>query len=73
MSAPAREKDYWVTVCAACKKAYCWHCEFVCEDYKTAGTKTMLASELDAIGLEHPSNYSVETIEKITGQPPEAA
>lgn len=66
-----RISDYWVTVCDACLTATCWHGEFMCQRARTASTTTRAASELDALGREHPDRYSRETLRRVTGRPPE--
>jgi hypothetical protein len=50
-------KDRLVTVCSACLKASCWNYEFVCEEYRTAGTVEKTVGELTALGLEHPDHW----------------
>lgn len=61
-------EDRVVTVCAACLRASCWHGEFYCERAVGAGIRRMRVSELDALGKEHPSNYSVEKIAHVEGR-----
>lgn len=56
-----------VTVCASCLQASCWHGEFYCDKYRTADITEKTVDELDALGLEHPSNYSIEKINKVYG------
>jgi hypothetical protein len=64
------DRNYFVTVCADCNQACCWHGEFMCEKASSAGTLDVLASDLDAMGLEHPHHYSIENLTKIMGQRP---
>ena len=45
-----------VTVCAACLTASCWLGLSPCADEIGEGV-TRTVAELDALGLEHPSNY----------------
>ncbi len=59
--------DYWVTVCANCLCACCWHGGFGCNKYKTAGTVQKKASELDKLNVEHPDNYSREKLTEVSG------
>ncbi len=54
----ARADDYIVTVCSACLRASCWLGQWPCEDFKTASTVDMPASQLRALGREHQNNYS---------------
>lgn len=65
--AVAKARDWYVTVCDKCFTASCWHGEFMCWDSKAAGTREMMASELDAIGYEHPSHYSREKLLEVCG------
>lgn len=65
--------DYLVTVCSACRTASCWHHEFVCDDYRSAGVIDLPASELRKLGLEHESNYSVEKLTEVYGVKPQEA
>ncbi len=60
--------DRKITVCAECLTASCWHGEFMCDRSRNAGITTRLASELDALGREHPGNYSVEKIREVCGE-----
>ena len=61
-------EDDLITVCDNCGRSSCWHYEFVCADYVTAGTKEMKRSELDKLKLEHPSYYSKEKLKLICGE-----
>lgn len=65
-----RRRDYEVTVCADCLTATCWHGEFMCPKAQESGITTRLASELRALGREHPDHYSREKIRRMTGAPP---
>jgi hypothetical protein len=62
--------DYPVTVCAACLCASCWHGEFMCQRSRSADVTTRKASELVALGREHPSCFSREKIREVTGADP---
>ena len=57
--------DRLVEVCAVCLTASCWHGEFLCEEWRTAGTLELSARELDKRGAEHPDNYSQQKIEEV--------
>ena len=57
-----------ILVCDSCLTASCWHGEFMCEDAKHASTVEKSKEELDALGLEHPDNYSETKLQKITGE-----
>lgn len=59
--------DYPVTVCDACLQASCWHGEFMCERSRGAGTTVLMASQLRALDLEHPSNFSPSKIARVHG------
>lgn len=59
--------DYIVTVCDRCLTASCWHGEFMCSDSQHAGTKELRASQLQKLGLEHPSNFSERKIIAVCG------
>ena len=59
--------DYYVTVCADCKTASCWHGEFMCDTAKTASTVDIPESELRVLGLEHSDNYSRAKVQKVCG------
>lgn len=65
-----RRDDWEVTVCAECLTASCWHGEFMCDRSRHANVKSMRASELNVLQLEHPSNYSRQKIRLVTGEPP---
>lgn len=54
-----------VTVCSKCLRASCWHGEFMCSESRRAGTVERTVDELDAMNLEHPSNYSAEKIRSV--------
>ena len=54
-----------IIVCSSCLTASCWHGEFYCDEYKSAGTIKKTRSELDRLSLEHPSNYSDEKLAKV--------
>jgi hypothetical protein len=60
-------RDYYVTVCAECCTASCWHGKFYCERAKSADTKRMRASELRKLKLEHSSNYSKAKLLEVCG------
>jgi hypothetical protein len=68
----AGSRDYLVWVCSECLRASCWHGEFTCEDEKLATITRRLASELRALGREHPSHFSPEKIRKVSGSYPAA-
>ena len=63
----AARRDYLVTVCDACGRACCWHGLFYCEDYQTAGTKDVPASQLRKLKAEHSSYYSVRELMRVCG------
>lgn len=65
-----RADDWRVTVCDACLTASCWHGEFYCERYRSAGTTTRWASELRELDREHPDHFSREHIGLTTGARP---
>ena len=50
-------QDETITVCSACLQASCWHGEFYCDEYRTAGTVEKTRAELEALGREHPSYW----------------
>lgn len=60
-------RDYYVTVCSACRCASCWHAEFMCQRSQTAGTIEVLASVLRGEDREHPSYYSVTKLREVCG------
>jgi len=60
-------KDYWVTVCDSCRRASCWHGVEYCEQYETAGTVDVLASDLRKESNEHPSYFSRKEIVRVCG------
>lgn len=62
-----RKPDRLITVCSACLRASCWHGEFYCEQYKTAGLLEVTESTLDKLNREHPSYYSEEKIKEVCG------
>jgi hypothetical protein len=65
--APNPRGDYYVTVCDKCLKASCWHGIFFCQDYQTAGTQEVLASELRKLDVEHPYYFSKKEILRVCG------
>lgn len=65
-------RGYTVTVCDTCFRAACWHGDHPCATARTAGTREVLASELDARAVEHPSWYAPERL-RITGVWPAGA
>ncbi len=46
-----------ITVCAACLRASCWTTAQFCEDYQTAGTKTISIEEARKLGREDPNAW----------------
>lgn len=62
--------DYLVTVCAECLMASCWHGEFMCQRAVDAGITHRRASELRALGREHPSHFSLEKLREVYGSSP---
>lgn len=44
-------------VCDKCLKASCWHGEFFCDDYQTAGLLRASEAQLRLLGREHPSYF----------------
>jgi hypothetical protein len=62
------DKSRPVTVCDACLQASCWHGTFMCERAHNAGITTRNVAELDSLGREHPSHYSVERCREVEGQ-----
>lgn len=63
----ANDRDYHVTVCASCGKASCWHAIFPCDNYLTANTMDVLASELRKAKREHEDYYSVAALTNTCG------
>lgn len=61
-------RDYWVTVCAECERAICWHGILLCDKAYEADIKEMKASELDKLGLEHSGNYGIGVLLAHCGQ-----
>lgn len=53
-----REKQRLVTVCAGCLMASCWHGRFMCDESDLVGTVEKTVAELDALGREHPDQYT---------------
>lgn len=56
-----------VVVCDACLTAACWHGEHMCQRSRSAGLTTRTVAELDALGLEHPENYSEAKLRQVHG------
>lgn len=48
-----------ITVYAICLRASCWHGEFYCENFKTAGTKELSPQRLRELALEHSDYWRV--------------
>ena len=63
-------RDKLIEVCSECKKASCYHGEFMCDEARYAGTELMSRKELDKLKLEHPSRYSNKKLMKVFGQIP---
>jgi hypothetical protein len=61
-----------VVVCDKCLTASCWHGVFMCQGSTAAGLTTRTVAELTALGLEHPDNYSEETVALVEGRSPAA-
>jgi hypothetical protein len=51
-----------ITVCSACLQSSCWQGKFYCDEYQTAGTVEKTRSELEALALEHPDNWTREPL-----------
>jgi hypothetical protein len=66
-AAAAHPKSRKVNVCSACLTASCWHGTFPCDSHKQAGLVERTVAELDAMGREHPSHYSVEKVREVCG------
>lgn len=62
-------KSRKVTVCSNCLTASCWHAVFMCDASRMASTVERTVAELDAMGREHPSNYTVERVREMTTRP----
>lgn len=62
-----KRTDYYVTVCAACRCASCWHGAFMCQSSRGASTVDVRASELRAEHREHPSYFSVARLREVCG------
>lgn len=60
-----------ILVCSGCLKASCWHGEWKCATREDASVTWRTEAELDALGLEDPSNYSVERIRQVNGWLPD--
>jgi len=60
-------KDYWVDVCDGCGLASCWHGEYMCENSRSRGIKSVKASELRKEELEDSSMFSVKRLTEICG------
>lgn len=59
-----------ILVCSTCLKASCWHGEWQCQKSKDASVVWRTEAQLDALGLEHPDNYSPERIHLVNGGVP---
>lgn len=59
--------DRRVTVCAECLTASCWHGVFMCEWAFRADITTRTVRELNELGREHPSNYSIDRVRAVEG------
>lgn len=49
-----------VTVCDSCLCASCWQYEFLCENYKEAGTRQMTIPQLRELNREHPCYWKAD-------------
>lgn len=61
------DRDYYVTVCASCLTAACWHGEVMCDASHDAGSTKKLASELRRLNREHSGHYSPEKLTQVCG------
>lgn len=64
---PGRSRERLITVCSECFRASCWHGDFFCDAYRTAGLVKKGERELERLAVEHPSYYAQARIEKICG------
>ena len=44
-------------VCSKCLRACCWHGEFQCDDYQTAGLLRATETQLRQLNREHPDYF----------------
>lgn len=49
-----------ITVCDCCGQASCWQGIFMCDLYKTAGTRKVKVIELVKADMEHPSYWKTD-------------
>ena len=57
--------DYYVTVCSVCRRASCWHGEFMCQQAQGAGTVDVRTSVLRQENREHPENFSIARLSEV--------
>lgn len=57
------KEDDRIVVCGKCLQASCWLGEFMCDESKYAGTKTITVKELRKLNLEN-EEYWERTIER---------
>ena len=62
---PGMASERMVTACDKCLRACCWHGIFLCDDARYAGTVDKPASELVALGREHPDYFSEEAVRRV--------
>lgn len=63
----AAARDYYVTVCSACRCASCWHGVFLCQESQQASTIEVLASVLRKEDREHTSYFAVNRMLAVCG------
>lgn len=56
-----------VLVCDECRRACCWHGEFMCDKARSAGLLVRTVDELRALGLEHEDNWTDEKMIQVYG------
>ena len=60
--------DYYVYVCAACRTAWCWYGELLCDRAIGADIVRVPASVLRVENNEHPSHYTRERVRANEGR-----
>lgn len=57
-----------VIVCSECRRASCWHGEWLCEDARNASTVVVSTRVLDAEANEARHHYGVKKLREVYGE-----
>lgn len=60
------DDNLYVTVCANCLTAACWHGEFMCDEAYTSGTVSRTIKELRELNREHEHHWKIRNTKPVT-------